>query len=87
MEGLSCYRKLPVFYVFRAYWGNGHGLAEGYICHFQLDGYSWQPVQVKIYQKTADKQKDVRYNGGRTKSNAALSMRGDSLWVLPANTK
>lgn len=40
----------------------------------------------KISEKTADKQKDVRYNGGRTKSNAALSMRGDFLWVLPANT-
>jgi hypothetical protein len=42
---------------------------------------------VKISEKTADKQKDVRYNGFRTKSNAALSMRGDSLWVLPVNTK
>lgn len=36
-------------------------------------------------QKTADKRKDVRYNDDRTKSNAALSMRGDALWVLPAN--
>ena len=42
---------------------------------------------VKISEKTADKQKDVRYNGFRTKSNAALSMREDSLWVLPANTE
>ena len=41
----------------------------------------------KILKKTADKQKDVRYNSGRTKSNAALSIRGGSLWVLPANTK
>ena len=40
----------------------------------------------KFLKKTADKQKDVRYNGFRTKSNAALSIRGDSLWVLPANT-
>ena len=30
----------------------------------------------KIFEKTADKQKDVRYNDFRTKSNAALSMRG-----------
>ena len=41
----------------------------------------------KISEKTADKQKDVRYNGFRTKSNAALSIRGDSLWVLLANTE
>lgn len=41
----------------------------------------------KISEKTADKWRDVRYNGGRTKSNAALSIRGDSLWFLPANTK
>ncbi len=42
----------------------------------------------KISKKTADKRKDVRYNGFRTKSNAALSMRKkDSLWVLPANTE
>ena len=34
----------------------------------------------KFLKITADKQKDVRYTGGRTKSNAALSMRGDSLW-------
>ncbi len=27
----------------------------------------------------------MRYNDYRTKSNAALSMREDSLWVLPAN--
>lgn len=41
----------------------------------------------KISKKTADKRKDVRYNDFRTKSNAALSIRGDSLWFLPANTK
>ena len=30
----------------------------------------------KISEKTADKQKDVRYNGCGTKSNEALSMNG-----------
>ena len=51
---------------------------------------SWRQCRMdsglKFMKKTADKQKDVRYNGCRTKSNAALSMNGkDSLgffWLI-----
>lgn len=52
MDGLSCYRKLPIFYVFRAYGGNGHGLAGFYI-------FGFISVRDKIFQKTADKRKEA----------------------------
>lgn len=42
---------------------------------------------LKIFQKTADKQKDVRYNGGRTKSNAALSIGEEILTGSSGNSK
>lgn len=38
-------------------------------------------------KKTADKQKDVRYNGCRTKSNAALSMGEEILMGSSGNSK
>lgn len=81
MDEISCYRKSIAMLLFLAYRDIGYELAGLHICRIIS-------VRDKIFQKTADKQKDVRYNGDRTKSNAALSMEEkDSFGVLPANTK
>ena len=55
MDDISCYRKSIAMLLFLAYRDIGYELAGLHICRII-------PVRDKIFQKTADKRKDVRYS-------------------------